>query len=287
MIDIRPIDVPELRADIREQMGYLKLMGPLLKMLGIKEPAEAKEFVEAFQAMVEEVDLYHVAAPMTELACAASDALEMFTPHRVDMPSKGGLVIFNGEVPKLITCDDGCRAAPLRGAIWFAHAERPEVTILPISEPHDDIAVPGRLVAYPHAIFSAPLEEDLERLGKQESSMQNDDILSLLLTTWLLMQQPLADTSQVELDRAARKRLRRAGREPAPVRVIELRRPKGSSENGEGSRDYQHQWIVRGHWRQQWYPARQVNRPVWIAPHIKGPEGAPMIGGEKVYAWKR
>ena len=102
------------------------------------------------------------------------------------------------------------------------------------------------------------------------------------------MQQPLADSSTVEPDRAARKRLHRAGQEPAPVRVIELRRSRNTaSGHGESDREYHHRWITRGHWRQHWYPKRQVHRPVWIAPHIKGPEGAPLIGGEKVYALKR
>jgi hypothetical protein len=52
-------------------------------------------------------------------------------------------------------------------------------------------------------------------------------------------------------------------------------------------RDYQHQWVVRGHWRQQWYPSRNVHRPIWITPHIKGPEGAPLLGGERVFHWKQ
>jgi hypothetical protein len=104
---------------------------------------------------------------------------------------------------------------------------------------------------------------------------------------WLLMQQPLAEIEDIEPDRATRKRLRRFGQEPAPVLLIGLRRPKSAADRGDGAREYQHQWIVRGHWRQQWYPKRQVHRPVWIAPHIKGPEGAPMIGGEKVNVWKR
>ena len=111
--------------------------------------------------------------------------------------------------------------------------------------------------------------------------------LNILKAAWLLMQQPLANVTEVEPDRAVRKRLRRAGAKPATVRVIELRRPKGGGSPGDGDREYHHQWIVRGHWRQQWHPKRQVHRPVWIAPHIKGPEGAPLIGGEKVYALKR
>ena len=113
-----------------------------------------------------------------------------------------------------------------------------------------------------------------------------EPIVRLVRASWLLMQQPLALSSEVEPDRRAQKRLRRAGYEPKPVRVIELRRPVHGG-SGDGSREFHHQWIVRGHWRQQWYPAREVHRPVWIAPHIKGPEGAPLLGGEKVYAWKR
>jgi hypothetical protein len=70
-----------------------------------------------------------------------------------------------------------------------------------------------------------------------------------------------------------------------PVRVINLRRRAASTIAGQSDREYHHQWIVRGHWRDQWYASRGVHRPVWIAPHVKGPEGAPMLGGEKVHAW--
>ena len=45
----------------------------------------------------------------------------------------------------------------------------------------------------------------------------------------------------------------------------------------------QHRWVVRGHWRNQpWGPGRELRRPVYILPHIKGPDGAPLIGGERV-----
>jgi hypothetical protein len=111
--------------------------------------------------------------------------------------------------------------------------------------------------------------------------------IRVLKATWLLMAQPLAITAGVEYDRAAKRRYARVNEEPPPVRVITLRRPANSAESGPSDREYHHQWIVRGHWRQQWYPSREVHRPVWIAPHIKGPDGAPLIGGEKVYAWTR
>jgi len=54
----------------------------------------------------------------------------------------------------------------------------------------------------------------------------------------------------------------------------------------EGSRNWEHRWIVRGHWREQPYgPNRSERRRVWIAPYIKGPEGKPMIENTKVYTY--
>jgi hypothetical protein len=42
-----------------------------------------------------------------------------------------------------------------------------------------------------------------------------------------------------------------------------------------------------GHWRKQWYPSQERNVPIWISPYVKGPDGAPLLAGEKVYAWQR
>ncbi|GFJ79518.1 hypothetical protein Phou_036980 [Phytohabitans houttuyneae] len=106
--------------------------------------------------------------------------------------------------------------------------------------------------------------------------------LATLRATWLLMSQPVASVQEAEFDRAARRRAERQGQPSPRVRVISLRRP-ASTASGHSDREYNHQWIVRGHWRQQWYPARQVHRPLWIAPHVKGPEDKPLLGGERVY----
>lgn len=110
--------------------------------------------------------------------------------------------------------------------------------------------------------------------------------MATLKSAWLLMTQPLARLEEVEYDRAARRRTQREGKIRPRVRVIHLRRPAGV-QHGPNGREYHHQWVVRGHWRQQWYSSREVHRPVWIAPHVKGPEDAPLLGGEKVYAWSR
>lgn len=72
------------------------------------------------------------------------------------------------------------------------------------------------------------------------------------------------------------KRAKRAGRDPG-VLVMQLRRRTPKYVNGEGEgRDWQFQWVTRGHWRNQWYPSLGAHRQIWIAPYVKGPEGKPL-----------
>lgn len=103
---------------------------------------------------------------------------------------------------------------------------------------------------------------------------------------YLLRQKHVVDTTVLTPDRPTRRRAAREGREAPDVRVLSLRGVGSGGGSGDGSREYLHQWIVRGHWRRQWYPSIQQHRPRWIAPHVKGPDGAPLLGGEKVYATK-
>lgn len=284
-MDFRPQDLPEIRSEIRAQMAHPALLRPFGDKLGDTSKAKHEEWAGHLQEMVDELALFHVSEPMSELTFAAAQSLEVFTPKLEDMPAAGGLIVYNGRPGKVMEFDDGC-TSPLRGIIWISTSSN-WMLVIPVLECRPEFAMLGRLIAYPETLFTLDTEIDYERAWDGERLGQ-DDTLAILLTTWLLMQQQLADVSEVDPDRATRKRLRRIGQESAPIRVIELRRPKHtSSEPGESGRNYTHRWITRGHWRQQWYPARQVHRPVWIAPHVKGPEGAPMIGGEKVYAWKR
>jgi hypothetical protein len=51
----------------------------------------------------------------------------------------------------------------------------------------------------------------------------------------------------------------------------------------EASRHLSVRFIVRGHWRNQWYPSEGRNKPIWIMPYVKGPDGAPVTGGTKLY----
>jgi hypothetical protein len=309
-MDIRPQDLPELRADLvdyhRSRIRLAKWEELISSgdrdwleiVIGRRPRPGDGAMMQAYECLrLKEADLYFVSPDMTGLAVAAGRSLPDFNIEPEDMPSPNGYMVFGTPL------DAGLRSPsftqgrtvgisaiawsvmPHGRALWLSfYATRSDITeALPADMARDLVA--GQRMIY---LFGTEAAWEL-RMGDREvvTGSHVDLAGRAMRSAWLLMQQPLADCSDVEPSRASQKRIRRAGQEPAAVRIIELRRRAASSGPGDGDREYHHQWIVRGHWRQQWHPKRQVHRPVWIAPHIKGPEGAPLIGGEKVYALKR
>lgn len=128
--------------------------------------------------------------------------------------------------------------------------------------------------------------------GAMESFKEDRRLVAALYT--LLHQAGLSTVTVEPGTRAARRRSVRAG-EPighASVRVINLRQltpsfhPDGDVESTR--REYDHQWIVSGHMRNQPYgPGRSKRRLQWIAPYTKGPEGTELRVPETVKVWKR
>jgi hypothetical protein len=263
-------------------------------------------------------DLFWVDEHMTDLTIAAAATMPPFNILPEDLPSQSGLIFFEKPLQKKPSHDEFADHIYVRAASWGpAPADtRWDIWVSWYTDCAMNIESidPARLTK----IFGVPASKALRTLTRHDLRMPplsyeieelisfsetplpyasaftgevmegSDYPLKELVTAWTLMQQPIAKTRDAEFDRASRRRLQKAGIEPKPVRVISLRRPTSAAgERGESGREYHHKWIVRGHWRQQWYPGRQVHRPVWIAPHIKGPEDAPLLGGDKVYAWTK
>jgi len=106
----------------------------------------------------------------------------------------------------------------------------------------------------------------------------------------LSQQTNISHTRVVDTDRHAAKRLRRRKLTPPKVRLVDIHKPKHPTAPG-GTREVEwtKRWLVRGHWRQQAYgPKRQLRRPVYIQPFIKGPEDKPLeVSPEVVKVWRR
>lgn len=269
-MEIRPVDLPLLRDE---------WLGDLAEVPDSSPPkTRDRDFIDALRHAVvdtvNEAELFFVTGPMASLAVAAAGSLPDFRVDTHDLPSKSGFLLYEIPITHLDDADvmsGYSMDADVTGVIWN-HFDDGLVALAWLGE---------RGVVGLHYFLLNGLVGALV-----PGSTGCRQALATLKSTWILLGQTLASVEDAHYDRAARRRIEKQGKTPPRVRVISLRRRAGES-SGDSDREYHHQWIVRGHWRQQWYPERQVHRPIWIAPHIKGPEGAPLLGGEKVYALKR
>lgn len=114
---------------------------------------------------------------------------------------------------------------------------------------------------------------------------------------WTLSQQPkMTATDHAPSGRPTdHRKWRRAGiaNAAADVRVIRLQHPptpapRAAGEQGEpgpagDTRRISVRFPIRGHWRNQWFSSVEEHRHIWIDPHWKGPENAPVVGAERVF----
>ena len=258
-------------------------------------------------------ELFFVDDDMTALAKAAAETLPDFALMPEDIPSRDGLIYFSEPIcggpergdrsPIVAATWSIWPAGPWseHGAVWIStYADREAILNQghPWLNDRRDRAEYRRLYSrlaldeelmIPFTAGPIEFEHDGQEVQFDDLPVMNRLSLAVLKTAWILMMQPVAVVEAAVSTRppAQRSKGRRHPRRVAHVRVIKLRR---TSPDGQGaaSREWRHRWVVRGHWRMQPFgEGRERRRPVWISPHVKGPEGAPMLGGEKVYHWKR
>lgn len=114
------------------------------------------------------------------------------------------------------------------------------------------------------------------------------NLLALMWTFFHMCSQTLTTVSREELPSRTVRALKKFSM-PKHVTVVQLRRSAGhSAQEGKSQVEWSHRWVVRGHWRRQRVgPGRQEIRPRWIFPHVKGPDGKPLLMTEKVYSLVR
>lgn len=215
-------------------------------------------------------DLFFVTSEMVALAEQAVKTMPGFALHREDLPSEFGVIWLENA-----TLGEGEHVISLwgpnyAGGISFAtYAVRPDEVLL-----------------LHHVNIKYGENEPTNLRGTPDDLPAFRLWAPVIRCCWLLMQQRIAAVDMPKPDRASARRLARLGRQPEAVRVISLRHPEAHGVP-RGDRSYHHRWVVRGHWRKQWYASQERHVPIWISPHVKGPDGAPLLAGEKVYAWTR
>lgn len=112
-----------------------------------------------------------------------------------------------------------------------------------------------------------------------------------ICTAAMFIEQEIVTTSIVQADRGTRKRCARAFSTPPVCHVVSLRHEIEADHTAADhltTVEWSHRWMVRGHWRRQFFPSRGGRAPIWIHPHVKGPTDKPFVDARPtVYAVRR
>lgn len=135
-----------------------------------------------------------------------------------------------------------------------------------------------------------PLSCGLWEFGREPlEEYAHDSLIRLLATFFRFVQEPWVDPRTIVTGRHVRKRAIKVKIEPS-VHVVQLRKRAGSHArtNGESQPgNYSHRWLVRGFWRNQWYPSEQRHAPKFIAPHVRGPADKPLVVHDTIFSVDR
>jgi hypothetical protein len=173
--------------------------------------------------------------------------------------------------------------------ILYSHIDDPDDYPLP-AELREQADRTGWRWGYAHAT-TLPLS--MAHKSEHLSNEGDPSFLWLLFTRVVqkLMQETIVVSEPQKPPRPQRRDIRRAFREDTDrlVTVIQLRRPRERKQAEGESRNvnWMGRWIVRGFWRNQWYPSKGRHQQKWIAAYEKGPKDLPLIIRERVWVWDR
>lgn len=115
-------------------------------------------------------------------------------------------------------------------------------------------------------------------------------IIKLFVAMQLIAQQRIGEPIKMRPPRATRRRMERDpdAHPERMITLITLRRKSVKKEHDGEPIEWSRRWVVRGHWRKQWYAKTKRHDWVYIYEHIKGPEDKPLIITERrVFNFRR
>lgn len=248
--------------------------------------------------------LYWVAPDMAALAMSAGGQLAAARWATADRPAPCGLIVFDGGVGQLDVHQPGippgsgfpveaCSWGPADGDCMVAlFMSRSRLAATVAANLGGELVVEEVPPLVPLQSFILPVGAEPAPMALLAAEGAPVPVLATLAASWLLMQQPtLVDRSTVQPDKSVRRTYARLGRPDPEVTVVDLRRQYVPDRDNDGEpegRHYKHRWVVSGHWKNVAYgPDHSLRRQQWIAAHIKGPDGAPMLKSETVNVWRR
>ncbi len=277
--------------------GYEKAQDALSDWIAFSRTARAKQWLETqaigfAQESVRELGLsyeevyerqknsYQIAAldlPRSEPFWVSSEIVQILQAARHKLPAvelrpsdllvPHGFVALEEPIPDF-WCEEGFEPLPLWAFAWTTF-EGPS----------------GSKYALATAFTDVPAVSEVTFPGSGEMIDYEFPIARLLIVFWLLAKQRLLTQSREQPSRAVRRRAK--AQEIKTVTVVRLRKRVYADTEGSRKVDWTHRWLVRGFYRNQWYPSEQRHRPLWIADFVKGPSNKPFVAKQRVFEFVR
>jgi len=252
----------------------------MMAMLGEEGSATADCYWRDQIHVIESADPYYISSAICELLDSSLDSLPELTLDDVRVPTPAGWVYYAlpqrvAELPKSLS--------HIVGFTWFRDETAPNALELIFYTRDIDtgklIPLTRRSWLAGHTWREKPRLQDLGPLEphRQEIESSHVNMCRCAAAFLAFIAQPLAVTQRIEVSRSTRKRLQHTGLTLEPlVKVITLRRREYSTRPGSRPVDWSCRWVVRPHWRNQYYPSRKAHKPKLIPSYIKGPEDKPL-----------
>ena len=129
-------------------------------------------------------------------------------------------------------------------------------------------------------MISWPWESGWGRTGEEETQAGRgltDWVRKLAFSFFAFIRQECVSIQAAPASRPIRRHLPQGYIAEPVIKIIQLRRRSPATNGGKSqSRDYSYRWLVRGHWRNQFYPRSQSHRPRFIPAYVKGPDDKPL-----------
>jgi hypothetical protein len=139
------------------------------------------------------------------------------------------------------------------------------------------------LLEIPTSSYIVPVPQTMGHLA-QGNDPRTTFKLRVFITMLLFIKQRILTVISYSPSRATRKRIDKIDPDLLrDIKVVTLRAHEYKPTDGHINVDWQCQWIVRGHWRNQYYPSTRTHEAIWILPHLKGPEDKPLKNPDHVF----
>jgi hypothetical protein len=287
-------ELPETPTPILERSGPMATMSPAHLQNHIDLCNLQYRAAEIGLLSLVDRHAYYATEEMAALISAgAAHGVENLALTVADLPSTNGIAYLHrpGGAGMFLwwSVVSGDRVAATLTSVaqfkkWFGFEEEIDVVTYPLLFSFADLTPVGTDDAPRGAQMHNPYSGTLN--GDEDPFIQEATInaLPMLFSFVHMLRQEMTQEAVEQAppspvtDRKGRRKFR-----TDRVTYLSVRRGRTTSTSAGGTgREYSVRWVVRGHWRRQWYPSQNRHIPIWIMDYIAGPEDAPLVVHDKV-----